>query len=201
MSSTRSMWLDCGRQLLRKNSVFLIQHQKRSNCKDEISTDGFLTKEVRYLCFLLLFRTDPALVFSLMKDEVFRQYPAKERKEIENQILEEVRGRMLEEIVLLETVKTLPKNKRAFKLLFPIGEFDMVIQDTDEMTCELYEIKHSNQIERKQIRHLSDEEKLKQTEHEFGTITKRTVLYRGKNQSIEDVFYRNVVEYLEELKA
>ena len=125
-----------------------------------------------------------ALVFSLMKDEVFRQYPAKERKEIENQILEEVRGRMLEEIVLLETVKTLPKNKRAFKLLFPIGEFDMVIQDTDEMTCELYEIKHSNQIERKQIRHLSDEEKLKQTEHEFGTITKRTVLYRGKNQSI-----------------
>ena len=142
-----------------------------------------------------------ALVFSLMKDEVFKQYPVKERKEIENLILEEVRGRMLEEIVLLETVKTLPKNKRAFKLLFPIGEFDMVIQDTDEMTCELYEIKHSNQIERKQIRHLSDEEKLKQTEHEFGTITKRTVLYRGKNQSIEDVFYRNVAEYLEELKA
>ena len=50
-----------------------------------------------------------------MKDEVFRQYPAKERKEIENQILEEVRGRMPEEIVLLETVKTLPKNKRAIK--------------------------------------------------------------------------------------
>lgn len=142
-----------------------------------------------------------ALVFSLMKDEVFKQYPAKERKEIENQILEEVRGRMLEEIVLLETVKALPKNKRAFKLLFPIGEFDMVIQDTDSMTCELYEIKHSDQIAREQHRHLSDEEKLKQTEHEFGTITKKTVLYRGEDQSLEDVFYRNVVEYLEELKA
>lgn len=142
-----------------------------------------------------------ALVFSLMKDEVFKQYPAKERKEIENQILEEVRGRMLEEIVLMETVKTLPKNKRAFKLLFPIGEFDMVIQDTDSMICELYEIKHSDQIAKKQYRHLNDEDKLKQTEHEFGTITKRTVLYRGKNQSVEDVCYRNVAEYLEELKA
>lgn len=142
-----------------------------------------------------------ALVFSLMKDEVFKQYPAKERKEIENQILEEVRGRMLEEIVLMETVKTLPKNKRAFKLLFPIGEFDMVIQDTDSMTCELYEIKHSDEIIKNQYRHLNDEDKLKQTEHEFGTITKKTVLYRGGNQSSEDVFYRNVVEYLEELKA
>ena len=140
-----------------------------------------------------------ALVLSLMKDEAFKHYPAKERKEIENQILEEVRGRMLEEIVLLETVKTLPRNKRAFKLVFPIGEFDMVVQDTDSMTCELYEIKHSNQIAGGQYRHLSDEEKLKKTEHEFGTITKRTVIYRGKDQSQEGVFYRNVVEYLEEL--
>lgn len=140
-----------------------------------------------------------ALVFSLMKDEVFMQYPAKERKEIEHQILEEVRGRMLEEIVLLETVKTLPKNKRAFKLLFPIGEFDMVVQDTDSMTCELYEIKHSDQIARRQYRHLIDKEKLKQTEHEFGTITQRTVLYHGKSQKSDEIFYRNVAEYLEEL--
>ena len=77
----------------------------------------------------------------------------------------------------------------------------MVIQDTDSMTCELYEIKHSDQISRGQYRHLSDEEKLKQTEYEFGTVTKKTVLYRGMNQSVEDVFYRNVVEYLEDLKA
>ena len=112
-----------------------------------------------------------------------------------------LRGEMLEEIVLPETVKTLPKNKRAFKLLFPIGEFDMVVQNTDSMTCELYEIKHSDQITKNQYRHLNDEDKLKQTEHEFGAITKRTVLYRGKNQSVEDVFYRNVVEYLEELSS
>ena len=141
-----------------------------------------------------------ALVFSLMKDEVFKKYPATEKKVISDQILEEVRGRMLEEIVLLETLKTLPKHKRAFKLLFTIGEFDMVIQDTDTMTCELYEIKHSDQIVKKQCRHLNDEEKLKQTEFEFGTITKKTVLYRGENQSSEDVFYKNVVEYLEGLK-
>ena len=108
---------------------------------------------------------------------------------------------MLEEIVLLETVKALPKNKRAFKLLFPIGEFDMVIQDTETMTCELFEIKHSDQITKEQFRHLNDEEKLKKTEHEFGTITKRTVLYRGDNQSAEGIFYRNVTEYLESLSA
>lgn len=141
-----------------------------------------------------------ALVFALMKDEAFRKYPAKERKLIENQILEEVRGRMLEEIVLLETIKTLPPHKRAFKLLFPIGEFDMVIADSNDVTCEIYEIKHTDQIYEAQYKHLIDAEKTRQAEHEYGEITKRIVLYRGKNEMVGNVEYKNVVAYLEELE-
>ena len=141
-----------------------------------------------------------ALVFSLMKDEVFKKYAAKERKQIENQILEEVRGRMLEEIVLLETIKTLPPHKRAFKLLFLFGEFDMVIADSNNVTCEIYEIKHTDQQYEAQYKHLIDQEKTKLTEHEYGEITKRVVLYRGEDAIVGNVEYKNVVTYLEELK-
>lgn len=141
-----------------------------------------------------------ALVFSLMKDDVFRKYPAKERKLIENQILEEVRGRMLEEIVLLETIKILPVHKRAFKLLFSIGEFDMVIADSNDVTCEIYEIKHTDQVYAAQYRHLIDPEKIKETEHEYGDITKRVVLYRGEDQTIGNIAYKNVAKYLEGLR-
>ena len=140
-----------------------------------------------------------ALVFSLMKDDVFRQYPAKDRKLIETQILEEVRGRMLEEIVLLETIKTLPPHKRAFKLQFPIGEFDMVIADFDDVTCEIYEIKHTDQIYEAQYKHLIDAEKVAQAEYEYGEITKRVVLYRGEDATVGSVEYKNVVSYLEGL--
>lgn len=87
-----------------------------------------------------------ALVYSLMKDELFKTYPVARRKEICNLILEEVRGRMLEEIVLLETIKTLQKNKRAFKLMFAAGEFDMVIADSESLTCEIFEIKHTDKV-------------------------------------------------------
>lgn len=160
----------------------------------KISAEGYLFSQpgMRYC-------QAQALVFSLMKDEIFRQYPAKERKLITNQILEEVRGRMLEEIVLLETIKALPPNKRAFKLQFPIGEFDMVIADQVEMTCELYEIKHTDQIYESQYKHLIDSEKLTRTEHEYGEIKKRVVLYRGGDAMVENVEYKNVVNYLEAL--
>ena len=50
-----------------------------------------------------------ALVYSIMKDEEFKQFSLVERNQVCNIILEEVKGRMLEEIVLLETKKTLPR--------------------------------------------------------------------------------------------
>lgn len=141
-----------------------------------------------------------ALVFFLMQDKVFQEYPAAERKQICGQILEEVRGRMLEEIVLLETMKTVPKNKKVFKLYFPIGEFDMVVADTENSSCEIYEIKHTDKMHEGQYKYLTDEEKCRQTEHEYGQITKKTVLYRGEDRNVGDIVYRNVVGYLERLR-
>ena len=114
-------------------------------------------------------------------------------------ILEEVRGRMLEEIVLLETMKALPKGKRAFKLLFDIGEFDMVICDEEKLECRVYEIKHSKQIHEAQYRHMKDEEKCAQVSHTYGEIKERTVLYNGDDRIVDGIRYRNVVSYLVQL--
>ena len=45
-----------------------------------------------------------------------------------------------------------------------------------------------------------NEDKIALTEKRFGTITKKCVLYRGKTmQSENDVMYKNVEEYLNEL--
>jgi len=141
-----------------------------------------------------------ALVFSLMKDEIFRKYPAFQRKQITDKILEEVRGRMLEEIVLLETAKTLPKHKKAFKLFFARGEFDMVVTDTENISCEIFEIKHTDQIFPSQYRHLIDEEKCNRTIFEYGPITAKTILYRGEAREMDGIRYHNVVKYLEALR-
>ena len=51
---------------------------------------------------------------------------------------------MLEDIVLLETMKSADREHRVFKLQFAVGEFDMVIYDEKENCCEIFEIKHSD---------------------------------------------------------
>ena len=141
-----------------------------------------------------------ALVHALTKDEVFGSLSEYEKTMVSERILEEVRGRMMEEIVLLETFKSAPKKKRVFKLIFSVGEYDMAIYDANENTCECYEIKHSNQIVPAQTKYLIDEEKLNQTSKRFGSISNRCVLYRGEDTILENgIKYRNVENYLKNL--
>ena len=141
-----------------------------------------------------------ALVHSLMKDPLFVNSSEAEKKIATNKILEDVRGRMMEEIILLETTKTLPKTKRAFKLLLSRGEFDMVVYDSEQNTCELYEIKHSDKLVPEQYHVLLDDERCRKVERRFGPISKRCVLYCGDDFDIDNnVIYRNVENYLKSL--
>lgn len=141
-----------------------------------------------------------ALVHSLTKDELFSTLSEHEKMLVSERILEEVRGRMMEDIVLLETFKSTKRHQRVFKLQFAVGEYDMVIYDAKLNTCECYEIKHSSKIVPMQARFLVDEEKLNQTSHRFGQITKRCVLYRGEDSVMENgVEYQNVENYLKHL--
>ena len=54
-----------------------------------------------------------ALVHSLKKDPVFSELSELEKNMVCERILEEVRGRMMEEIVLLETTKAIEKTRHA----------------------------------------------------------------------------------------
>ena len=139
-----------------------------------------------------------ALIYQLMLDDVFGSLSLAERNAVTDRILSEVKGRMLEDIVLLETKKA-RKSCQVFKFQFAVGEFDMVVFDPKAAACELYEIKHSSKIDSNQYRHLADEDKLKETEFRFGTIVGRYVLYRGDNTLVEGITYKNVEEYLDNL--
>lgn len=104
------------------------------------------------------------------------------------------------DIVLLETMKAADKDHRVFKLQFEAGEFDMVIYDQKENSCEIFEIKHSSKQVPFQYRHLVDEDKCQRTERRFGPIHGRYILYRGEDAQMENgVQYWNVENYLKAL--
>lgn len=139
------------------------------------------------------------LVQSLLADGEFQSLSLAERNAVTERILSDVKGRMMEDIVLLETKIAYPQ-KQVFQLQFAVGEFDMVVADSSTATCEIYEVKHSKEQSPEQYRHLIDEEKLSATEFRYGKVTKRTVIYRGANATLANgIEYKNVEEYLKEL--
>ena len=141
-----------------------------------------------------------ALVYSLMQYETFGQLTEDEKTFITDRILEEVRGRMLEDIVLLETMKALGRNYDVFKYQFATGEYDMLIYGRNERGCAAYEIKHSDKCVSEQSRHLRNENMLSLTTPRFGTLEGRYVLYLGENKDTEDgIAYRNAEQFLKVL--
>ena len=142
-----------------------------------------------------------ALVYSLMQDAYFASIPEADKAYITGKILDDVKGRMLEDIVLLEVCKAAPSTMEAFKFKFDAGgEFDMVIYDKTSQNCRIYEIKHSAKVNEKQTIHLRDAEKCQIVENRFGPISGKFVLYRGKDAFAEGVQYLNVENFLCGLK-
>ena len=138
------------------------------------------------------------LVNSILQDEKFSSFSATERAYILERILSEVKGRMLEDIILIETKLANPK-KQVFQLRFAIGEFDMVVADNETATCEIFEIKYSKEIIDKQYQHLNDDKKCEDAAFRFGTITGKYVIYRGETKDVDGIKYVNAEEYLKSL--
>ena len=186
------------------------QYLKRLDLIDDLDIETLTGSEgkLSYTIFTqpgMRFCQALALVYSLMKDEQIKNLQKREINLITEKIIEGVLGHMLEDIVIYETKRVLMPNrhenkKQVFQIRFEAGEFDMVIYDNQTNTCEIYEIKHSLEAVPFKYRHLINEDKIELTEKCFGKITKKCVLYRGETmQSENDVLYKNVEEYLNEL--
>ena len=139
-----------------------------------------------------------SLIDVLMLDEVFSLLSFRERKVVTERILNEIKGRMLEDIVLIETAMANP-DKEVFKLQFADGEYDMVVFDSKNGGCSIYKIKYSMVVDSNQYRHLSDREKAEKTAFRYGDIEGKYVLYRGETHDVDGIKYVNVEEYLSAL--
>ena len=139
-----------------------------------------------------------ALIASLEEDQKIKALSAEERNRVFQRIRTTAMGRMLEDIILLETIKAKPHMK-VYKVQFSIGEFDMLVYDPISITCRIFEIKHSSEHTPEQYRYLIDPDLLAETEFAFGKITERAVLYNGETFEENGIQYLNIREYLTSL--
>ena len=147
---------------------------------------------------------------ALYNDPKFVKLSGDKQEFIYNKLLSDIKGRMLEEIVLLNVTRSLSdcfvSQFRFYeyrKSPFKNGEYDMVIRNKKNETF-IFEIKLSSEVEyNKQTKHLLDTEKLDWLKENGFKVKEKVVLYNGKTLDKDDngVIYLNVSEFLEELKV
>ena len=143
-----------------------------------------------------------ALCYSLMQDARFSKISAENKSIIIEKILSDVKGRMLEDIVLLESTYRKSKDEIVFKYINNKlnAECDMVKYNKRTNSFVVYEIKHSDKINAlNQAKHLNNPEFLKELSKIYGVLKGKYVLYKGIASEIGTVKYLNVEYYLKSL--
>jgi hypothetical protein len=160
--------------------------------------DGSVSSRVVFVQPGMRYAITKALVHSLLMDKSFNALNQNKKDLIIEKIMSDVKGRMLEDIILLETTLKKKKNQLVFKYQFlGGGEYDLVIFDGDTHSTQLFEIKHSKEVAfEQQTKYLRNQEMLDIVAHRFSPITSKTVLYRGNSQVIDGVYYQNIKEFL-----
>jgi len=143
----------------------------------------------------LRFAITKGLVYDLLNDASFASFTEKQKSAIGDNLIKQIKQRMLREVVLLETSMAQNEDK-VFRYHFASGEeFDMLIAEKDDEFA-LFEIKRGKKAA---TNHLRDKPLLDAISSRFGECKSRTVLYRGENQKDDGILYQNVEEYLSSL--
>lgn len=163
--------------------------------------DGHKEERVIFVQPGMRYAITKSLVYSLMNDTYFASLSASNKKIIIDKILSDIKGRMLEDIVLFETKLSLPKYSVFKYVSFQNGEVDMVIYDIETNSFDMYEIKHTSSVSfDQQTKHLRNEDLVNGLKRIYGELSTKNVLYNGTDDNKDNIHYINVVNYLKSLK-
>lgn len=142
------------------------------------------------------------LVDILKDDQQFEiSYSHDRREKIYSNIFSSVQGKMLEDIVMLETIEKMPNFMSVFKFKTSSGvkgEYDLVVRNIKTGISDLIEVKHSIWNDKRHERHLANEK----LSHIFlerfgGEIRNKIVLYAGKPKKQQNGIIRlNIHDWL-----
>lgn len=141
-----------------------------------------------------------ALLESIGEDAAFREAVGSRREAVLSKAMVTVYGRILEEVVIHDTMTSLDRRYEVFKLILIDHDVDMVVHDKISGICLLFEIKHSAAMSPNQARHLVSDEVEEHIVRMYGGVAGRIVLYRGEDaDSSKGVRHLNVAEFLKGL--
>ena len=162
---------------------------------EEINIDShFVTSKKALIQPGIRYAQAKELVRVLSEQPPFLALPEDIRAALMEKLYSDIRGRMMEEIVLYATSQSKEGTR---KVISAVSEYDMVVRG--DGYSDVYEIKHALHSDPSQVSHLVNPEMEKRFEQRFYPIRKRIVLYRGESKTIDGIEYQNVEDYLRSL--
>ncbi len=161
------------------------------------------TKKVEVPLFIqpgLRYNQTISLINALLESPSFFNIPLDVRKKLQQKIMEDVEGNLIEHEVLLSFLtKFSEKDVVVTQLNHKGKEIDMIMQKNDMIY--LFEVKRNSNIVERQYRWLQNKEFNEFIEGHFGgKIKKRTVLYSGMDEKVSlkemDILYKNISDYI-----
>ena len=132
-----------------------------------------------------------------MGTEKFMGMSELNKRDLTEKVLADVRARMLEDIILLETEKAAEGRHQVYKLQINAGVFGMVVYDPAENDCFICELRSGGRMAPEQYRRLADADKYNQIEKRFGTIRQRFILCDDPQaQSADGITFCRPEDYL-----
>ncbi len=117
-----------------------------------------------------------SLMEDLMGTDKFMGMSELNKRDLVEKVMADVRARMLEDIILLETEKAAGGRRQVYKLQINAGVFGMVVYDPAKNDCFICELRSGGRMAPEQYRRLADADKYNQIEKRFGTIRQRFIL-------------------------
>lgn len=139
-----------------------------------------------------------SLVMILLSDPKIKEYDSAIQEALKEKLLSDIKGRMIEEMVIYETSLYCEDTFKYYN--GPFGEFDMVTINKNAYTADVYEIKYSLNVFEGQRTNLNNAELISSFEKKYYPIDKKLVLYKGDSVEIDGVSYLNIEQYLNNLR-
>ena len=141
------------------------------------------------------------LVKSLQDSSALAVLSHSQRNYICELITNDIKGRMLEDIIYYQLAKDdiLAKEYEVTKFKSPYGEFDVVLINKKTDTAIAIEIKHSAAVNAKQARYLNDEKVCQKFADEYhASVKEKVVIYMGETlyETVNGVKYINAEDFL-----
>ncbi|MCM1220342.1 MAG: AAA family ATPase [Lachnospiraceae bacterium] len=141
---------------------------------------------------------------ALVTSEEFEQYTPVQKAQILKKLDDDICGGILEDIIFYQlsrqfnAEKLMTGSTLVTKYRDEFGrEADTVVLDFEHGTAVAIEVKLSEQQNKKQVRHLTDDDFCSDIERKSGTeIINKLVIYRGRTDDFEGVLYINADDFL-----